>query len=214
MRRTHIVQEVEHLTESTTRLRLDRKGFQFRAGQHVNVGLPASGVNREYSIYSGEQELYLDLLVKEVEGGVVSPQIKGVAVGDAVELDGPYGEFVIRKEDVATRKFLFVGSGTGIAPFRTFVRTHNLDYQLIHGIRYAREQYHAADYEAGRYIPCVSREPIDGFRGRVTDYLREFPVEPRTVCYLCGNRSMINDAYDILRKQGVSGTDIIIETFF
>ena len=48
----------------------------------------------------------------------------------------------------------------------------------------------------------------------MTGYLREHPQPVDAVYYLCGNRHMINDVYDILREQGVSGSNIITEVFF
>ena len=61
---------------------------------------------------------------------------------------------------------------------------------------------------------CVSREAGGDFSGRVTDYLKYHPQPVAAMYYLCGNRNMINDAYDILREQGVSGTNICTEVFF
>ena len=82
---------------------------------------PAQGVNREYSTYSGEHEEHLDFLIKEVEGGLVSVQLKSLKPGDGVEIHGFYGNFRIKSPDDG-RSYCFVATGTGIAPF-PFVRT-------------------------------------------------------------------------------------------
>jgi NAD(P)H-flavin reductase len=39
-------------------------------------------------------------------------------------------------------------------------------------------------------------------------------IEEDTICYICGNRAMIIDAYDILRDKNISGNNIITEVFF
>ena len=205
---------VRNLTDSTYVLRIERNGFEFIPGQCVNIGLTDEAVNREYSTYSGINDKYLEFLIKEVTGGIVSPALKKLKKGNGVSVDGAYGLFIIPKPE-AKQKYLFIGSGTGIAPFHSFVRSYpGLDYTLLHGIRTADEQYDRKDYDPKRYVACVSRERKGGFHGRVTDYLRKHPVNPKTVCYLCGNSEMINEVYDILRSQGVNGTNIITEVFF
>lgn len=204
----------QQLTRSAFLLRLERDDLEFKAGQCMNVGLPAMGVNREYSAYSGEADPALDLLILEVQNGIVSVALKGCAPGDTVEIQGAYGEFCLKSPDDG-RPYLFVGTGTGIAPLHSFVQTYpELDYRILHGIRHAEECYGRADYDPARYISCVSRGPGGDFGGRVTDYIREHPVGPETVCYLCGNRAMINEAYELFRAQGVPSDHLFAEVFF
>lgn len=212
---SHKVMEIRDLSPSTYVIRLERNGFSFQPGQCVNLGLKGSGVNREYSTYSGIDEPYLEFLIKEVPGGSVSPALRKVTPGTEVDLHGPYGSFVIDPDKVKTSQFVFIGTGTGIAPFHSFVRSHpNLNYQVINGIRNVDEQYDDQDYDPARLICCVSRENWSGFNGRVTDYLKQMEIPLDKVYYLCGNQGMIYDAYDILRNAGVSGDQIFTEAFF
>lgn len=210
----HEVLEVQPLTEGAYRFRCERNGLQFIAGQCANVGFPGVGVNREYSTYSGEKDPYLDFLIKEVEGGFVSVQLKSLKPGDEVEIHGFYGDFCMKSPDDG-RSYRFIATGTGIAPFRSFVLSYpNLDYKIVHGVRYVRERYDYQDYEPSRYVSCVSGERGGDFQGRVTDYLRLHPMGGDEVCYLCGNRAMISEVYDILREQGIPSDNIISEVFF
>jgi len=48
----------------------------------------------------------------------------------------------------------------------------------------------------------------------VTGYLREHPVEPTRLCYLCGNSDMIYECYAILRSYGVPASRIFAEVYF
>ena len=84
---SHRILGNESLSASTFKLIIERGGLNFRAGQCVNLGLPNSGINREYSTYSGEQEPELAFLVREVEDGDVSPQLGHVTLTqqDAIE---------------------------------------------------------------------------------------------------------------------------------
>ncbi len=212
---TNKVIGVRRLTKTTFGLKLERNGFQFTPGQCVNIGLVDSAINREYSTYSGLHDGYLEFLVKEVDEGMVSPQLGSLNPGDEVSLDGAYGLFTIKEPKKKGLKYLFVASGTGIAPFHCYVKSYpGINYKVLHGVRLAEEQYDRDFYGKGRYISCVSREKKGDFHGRVTDYLKKHPVDPETICYLCGNKSMINDVYDILREQEVGGSNIVTEVFF
>lgn len=72
----HEILDIRHLTDSTFVLRFERKGLEFEAGQHICVGPPNGIHTREYSIYSSENEEYIEILVKEVVNGLVSPSLK------------------------------------------------------------------------------------------------------------------------------------------
>lgn len=211
----HRVQAVRHLTSTTFVLRIDRNKVPCTAGQCVTLGLHGSGINREYSLYSGEQDDYFDFLIREVEGGQVSTELRRCKPGDLVDFDGPYGRFVIERPEERSRRYLFIATGVGIAPYQSFVRSYPwLDYTIVHGVRYCEERYDMGTYERGRYIACVTREEGGDFRGRVTAYVAEHPVAPGTICYLCGNNAMIAETYDLLRAQGVPGDNLFTEIFF
>ncbi len=209
------VLEVRPLTEATYVLRLERQGVAFRAGQSITLGVSRMRVNREYTIYSGEQDDYIDVLIREIQGGTVSVALRRCPPGELLECNGPFGSFVIPEPSDRLRKYLFIASGTGIAPYHSMVRTHpELDYRIIHGIRNAREQYDLADYDHARYVACVTGEPGGDFSGRVTAYLHQHPVDPGSHCYLCGNGRMLTAGYELLREQGVPSDQIHLEAFF
>jgi len=202
-----------HLSPHTFRLQIERGALRFRAGQVVSVGVPGMGVNREYSIYSGEKDPFLELLIREIPDAVVSVALKSRRAGDDLEINGAYGKFFDKPEK--NRPCLFVATGTGIAPFHSVVKTWpDLNYTILHGIRQATECYDRADYSPSRYIPCMTGESGAAFHGRVTDYIEKHPVDPNTLCLLCGNHAMINEAYGLLRNKGVASDDIFTEVFF
>ena len=78
----------------------------------------------------------------------------------------------------------------------------------------ALEAYEKAHYPSGRYISCVSQDKDGDFHGRVTDYIRQNPVDKDTLCYLCGNVNMIYDVFDILKKQEVPSENLHAEVYF
>lgn len=206
---------IRNLSDSTYVLRVERNGFDFIPGQCVNIGLKELAVNREYSTYSGLSDDYLEFLVRKVNGGLISNALSSLKPGEAVTLDGAYGLFVLQNPHEKDRRYVFVASGTGIAPFHSFACSYpQIDYKILHGISHMSEAYDNNDYGEGRYFSCVSQEKGGNFDGRVTEYLKSNPVDKDAIYYLCGNSSMINDVYDILRKFDISGSNIITEVFF
>jgi ferredoxin--NADP+ reductase len=212
----HEILEIRNLNESTFIIKLEKNGLSFKSGQHINAG-PANSIHtREYSIYNGENDDFLEIMVKEVSDGFISPVLKKQLPGNMLVVEEPVGYFSLPRKENPGEKLLFIASGTGISPFHSFIQTHpKLDYTLLHGIRDNRERYEADFYESPRYIACTSRQKSDNsYFGRVTTWLEEHPVPPNTRCYLCGNSSMIHDAYDILEAQGVPSEMIHAEVYF
>ena len=209
------VQHIRELTPSAYVIRFDREGIPFRAGQHILLGTPDDIQAREYSIYSGESEDFFEVLIREVEDGIVSKKLKRTKKGDKVKFENPVGYFILEDEEVKAKKFLFVASGTGIAPFHSFVKTYkDLDYKILHGVRYSREAYDREDYDPARHVLCATRDNKGDFHGRVTDYLRSNMIDPDTQVYLCGNCEMIHEAYDILLQQGIPSENLHAEVYF
>ena len=137
------VLSVKNLTESTYILRFTRKGMEFKPGQHLVLGIPGSGEYREYSIYSGVNDDFLEVLIKEVDDGMVSRDLKRLKAGDKVEVRGPYGFFMTNDIPDAGSHAYLIASGTGVAPFHSLIRSYpELKYTLIQdSSSYAQDPY-------------------------------------------------------------------------
>ena len=209
------VEQIRNLTDSTYVVRMERNGMVFKPGQNLNLGLAGDTEKRDYSIYSSLEDDFIEILVKEVEDGLVSKQLKRMTSGDLLEVDGPFGFFTIKEKELDTRKFLFIASGTGIAPFHSITRSFpEINYKLLHGVRFANETYEKDHYDPERYNSCVSKDEEGDFNGRVTDYIKINPVDKETLCYLCGKVNMIYDVFDILKEQGVPSENLHAEVYF
>jgi ferredoxin--NADP+ reductase len=121
-------------------LRVDEPAFYFPEGQNIGVLVPGPHAfgnklhHRYYTIANAlarEDGVELELLVRrcfyvdEVSGerypGVASNFLCDAGVGDPVMLTGPYrSPFRIPADP--TSNLLMLGTGTGIAPFRAFLR--------------------------------------------------------------------------------------------
>jgi len=212
-RTTCKVLEVRKLTASTAVVRFERHGLEFTPGQYIRVGIEGDPEIRDYSVYSGMDADYIEVLVRRVEDGLVSKQLFDLVPGEEVSVGGPYGHFKLIDE-VRSQSLLFVATGSGISPYHSFVDSYpGLEYQLIHGTSKLDEAYESDAY-GERYVHCVSREDGGDFKGRVTDYLREQDIPRDIHAFLCGNCDMIYEAFDMLQEKGLPTANIHTEVYF
>jgi ferredoxin--NADP+ reductase/benzoate/toluate 1,2-dioxygenase reductase subunit len=213
VRKIYKLLQIRDLTSDTYVLRFDRH-MPFRAGQHITLGIPGNNQVREYSIYSTEQDAALEVLIREVDSGTVSRQLRKLIPGELLDVDGPFGYFTL-DENRLHREYLFIGTGTGIAPFHSLTGSYpGLNYTLLHGVRYGYEGYERSSYPEERHVLCTSRDREGDFHGRVTDYLKQKEVISDTLVYICGNCDMIYDVYDLLSSRGFPSGNIKTEVYF
>lgn len=192
---------------------MERNDLSFQTGQFIILKFGAD--QREYSVYSSETDDFLEVLVREVEGGKISGKLRKMNPGDEIMVEGPFGFFKFNPERFPSKKFLFIATGTGISPFHSFVKTYpDLNYQLIHGVRFKNEAYEHADFGVERVTLCTSGEPGGDFYGRVTDYLFSVKPDADTNCFLCGNSEMIYEVFDMLTGKGIPVSNIYSEVYF
>ena len=208
------VLNVRHITENLFILRSEKPNVEIRAGQCFNVGIPGVGINREYSMCSSPNDSHLDFYIRAVPDGRLSQRLQKMQAGNEIEIDGPDGEFCIDNISL-DKKFTFIATGTGIAPFLSFIRTYpDINCEIIHGVRYPFEIFPDLSHLLN-YKKCISVNDFGSDQNmRVTDYLNQFPRATHETIYLCGNRKMIIDTVELLLDQGVNGDKIISEVFF
>lgn len=210
----HKVLGLRQVTNSVFVLRFDRKDLHFVAGEHLNVGPKGIGYTREYSIYSGENDDFIEILIKEVPppDGFISPLLSKLVTNDIVNVEEPIGYLRLNEID---KKYLFVATGTGISPYHSIISTNpNLDYYLIHGISEASDAVDIEFYDRERVLLCTSQKDDGDYFGRVTSWLEITNLDEFDYIYLCGNRNMINDAFAILANRGFDSSKIKAEAYF
>ncbi len=147
----------------------------------------------------------------ELFTGVCSNYLCDLQVGDEALLTGPAGKRFVLPKDPSKHDYLFIATGTGIAPFRSMLADlastgMKSNATLIMGAPYATDLlYHedmlALDQEFDRfsYRTAISRHLIDG-QSRpmyVQDRLEEDHADlramlesERTLIYICGIAGM------------------------
>ena len=211
----HQVLQRRQLGEQTFVLRFERKGLAFQPGQYLNVGLSDDGQQREYSIYSGQHDDFLEILVQTIPTGHVSSRLGQLMHGDQVLVEGPHGRFTLAESCLTQQKYTLIATGTGIAPFHCFAQSYSaLEYHLLHGIRQSTQRYDHHTYPPERYTPCITQGQNGAYHGRVTDYLKERRIDPEEHYYLCGNSDMIYEVFALLTQNGVSREQVFTEVYY
>lgn len=159
--------------------------------------------------------------------GVCSNYLCDLEPGDEVRLTGPVGKRFLLPRDTEKHDYVFVATGTGIAPYRGMLLElfrgprgpTRRDVWLLMGAPYSSDLiYHeelvslAKRFENFHYLRAISREPFAGReRGIYVDRLLELEREglaprlgaPDTLLYLCGLAGMQFGVYRRLATLGL-----------
>lgn len=204
----------EEVVPGTFRLEfeLDRDAGPFFPGQFARVRV-ASADWRDYSI-AALQGRRMVFLVSTRTGGLGSRFASDAQIGSSTVIEGPLGQFCL---SAGRRSRVFVGTGTGLAPFLPMFRALAEAGQLESSVLYfgcrtlADDLSSTAEVLPRRTIRCVSgavgQVPVSGdyFAGRVTAALAggEFDLE-ETEFYVAGSGAMVSDVVALLTRRGAS----------
>ena len=198
--------------------RVDGERLDYVAGQFINIHFEAAGqqIHRSYSIANPPGADSFEIAVSPVEGGRATNLLFGLDVGDALDVSGPYGRFVLRDDEPC--RYILAATGTGVTPYRAMLPTltERLDdgftIEILLGIWRREEALFADDFIAFadahdnvNFHACYSREMPDepssheksGYVQRHVETLQPDPAGD--IVYLCGNPNMIDDAVEMLR---------------
>ncbi len=210
----------------------------FTPGQFATLGLPDPQVpgtllKRVYSIASAPGRPTLEFYIQLIKEGELTTRLWDLGVGDALWLSEKIsGRFTLDGVPDGA-DLVLVSTGTGLAPFVSFVRAFGgkgrwRHCAVVHGARSADELGYRDELSARAakgevaYLPLLTREPEGpgwkGLRGRVQSLLANgrfethagFPLDPsRTHVYLCGNPAMIDDMEARLVKLGFKAKETL-----
>lgn len=211
----HQVIDVRAANEDLFELVLERNNLAFVPGDCAAV-YTDTGKSRPYSIASGSGENELRFVIRKMHGGEVSPWLMARRPGDSIRITPPFGWFRPGQE-IGEAPFVFIATGTGIAPFLAYRQTFGKPpVQCLYGVR--RKSDALGFSKLQNWCPtrlAVSREQTtDHHHGRVTDLLDTLPLASGTHYYCCGLESMINEVGEWLQQNGVPLMNIHREVFF
>jgi len=230
------VTAVEPLTHDITRLCLtveDDAPFDFKPGQYVDILIPGGGEDehRSFSMANLAAETgELEFMIKRYEGGRFSGLLGegGLAVGDELQVTGPYGVFTLRAS--SPRRLLFIGGGAGMAPILCLLRAmaeNGVDRPAAYyyGARTETDLFHLDEIaELGGRLPDFTFVPAlsdagdgDGWSGEtglITDVVERLEGDLAEIdAYLCGPPPMVDAAIAMLEAKGVPESHIYFDKF-
>lgn len=201
------------IATDTVRIRLasDNRGAlpPFRPGAHIELALP--GHSRRYSLTSspGESGFYeICVLRAHPSRGGSSFIHDTLAVGDDVEVGGPFSAFSVAAE---AKHSVFIAGGIGITPFLTMIEEV--------AARGESFELHYSARDATRFLPT----PIAD--GRITRYtdgpsgptlnLQSLLASARkdSHIYVCGPQPMIEAVREVARIAGWPAQRVHFESF-
>jgi ferredoxin-NADP reductase len=210
--------------------------FAFEPGQYATLGLAnADGklIQRPMSISSSADDLSeYEFFIRLVEGGAFTNLLWDRSVGDAINIRGPKGRFLLQDDG---RTSLFVASGTGLAPFMSMLDTlrdrgQEREIVLLHGVSHEHDLAWRHELEGLerdgfplRYVATISRPHLNptwsGRTGRVEaivpDAIEQHALTPETATlYLCGNPEMIVAVDECAQARGFDPEQIRKELYW
>jgi propane monooxygenase reductase subunit len=227
------VSAIEPLTHDISRLELklvDPPEMAFNPGQYVDITIPDTETTRAFSMANTPTtDDRLEFMIKIYEGGRFSGLLKErLEVGDALQIKGPYGVFMLRQHSDAD--IIFIGGGAGMAPIWSLLTSMaENDIQrkatYFYGARTRKDLFYLDEMcELGErlenftFVPALSEpgedDEWDGETGLITDVVDRMVDDLSDhEAYLCGPPPMIDAAIETLQSKGCGEARIFFDKF-
>jgi ferredoxin-NADP reductase len=198
-------------------------GFTFAASQACRLIL--AGHPRPFSIASGPDREHLQFIARRSDSPF-KQAFFALSAGDAVELVGPRGAFVLE----ADRPAVMLAGGIGITPMKCLIE-HAVDQKLttpitlVYGNRSQDEVVWGAEVDAlaGSVLPGLNvihtlSQPTAGWTGRTgrigPALVKELVQKtPGAVFYVAGPLPMVQETRAALHEGGVDESRVKLEIF-
>jgi len=173
-----------------------------------------------------------------VNPGVASSYVFSRKPGDKVTISGPYGEFLLPKDDPSDIEYVFVGGGAGMAPLRSHImhlfKTLKTDRKVkfFYGARALVEAFYLEDFaEIEREFPnfefhlaldrpdpaadAAGVKYTAGFVHNVMNelYLKDHEAPEDIKYFMCGPPMMVASVNNLLDSLGVQPENIYYDNF-
>ena len=218
---------MRHLT-----LRLiEPEEIKFFPGQYLDIMVPGTDQSRSFSMANppDRESGLFEFVIKIYPDGLFSGFLATeVAIGDRLDVEGPFGTFTLRES--RTSPIVFLGGGAGLSPVLGLLRSmadRGVEREAVfyYGARQQRDLCFEKELReleerlpGFRYVPALS-EPAgddawDGEVGLITEVVRrhESNLKGREA-YVCGPPPMVDAAIPLLTELGVPEQYIFYDKF-
>lgn len=227
------------------RIRTDEPRDEFKAGQFTTIGLlasehrspnsvipldsvnPDSLIQRMYSIASAKNETRdFEFYISQVKSGQLTPRLFNLSQGSRIWVDDKIQGIFNLNETPKDCNIVMVATGTGLAPYISFLRSHVMEHKeiklaVIHGAAYPWDLGYWSEltfiknaFSNFYYFPTLLKpdETWTGLTGYIQKHLDAgilemvgIDVDPcKTHFYLCGNPKMVESVTEFLERHGYS----------
>jgi propane monooxygenase reductase subunit len=198
---------------------------KFFPGQYMDITVPGTDQVRSFSMANtSSRDGLLEFVIKVYPDGLFSEFLdQQLAVGDRLELSGPFGVFTLRDSDA---DLVFVGGGAGMAPILSLLRSmadRGIDRKatFFYGARGQRDLCFEEELRTiaeklpnFTYVPALSDEDWAGENGLITDVVKRLTgTLARAHAYVCGPPPMVEAALPLLETLGVEGKRVYYDKF-
>jgi ferredoxin-NADP reductase len=191
-------------------------------GQHYDVRLTAPDgyqAQRSYSIASSPLDRgAIELTIDRLDDGEVSSYFHDVlAVGDQVELRGPFASYFVWR---GQSPVLLIGGGSGVVPLMAMLRHRRrtapeLPMRLVYSVRAAEEVIYADELGEDAVL-TFTREPPAGWTGhtgRIDTGLIGAQAPAAATTFICGSNGFVESASRLVLEAGADPAQILTERF-
>jgi propane monooxygenase reductase subunit len=226
----HVTRDMRHLV-----LRLIEPGeVKFFPGQYMDIAVPGTDQVRSFSMANtSSRDGLLEFVIKVYPDGLFSEFLdQRLAVGDQLELTGPFGVFTLRESEA---DLVFVGGGAGMAPILSLLRSMaergiHRKATFFYGARTELDLCFEEELRAiaeklpnFTYIPALSDAPAPaawtGETGLITDVVKRLSAGTASIttggahAYVCGPPPMVEAAVPLLETLGVEDKRVYYDKF-
>ena len=173
-----------------------------------------------------------------VPPGIASTFVFSRKPGDKVWISGPYGEFLLPKDDPDSQEYIFVGGGAGMAPLRSHIMhlfktlKTKKTVHFFYGARALVEAFYLEDFAEiekefpnfhfhlalDRPDPAADAAGVKytaGFVHNVMNetYLKDHEAPEDIKYFMCGPPMMVSSVVNLLDSLGVAPESILYDNF-
>ena len=212
----NLTSSVKHLTFPVL------EEFDFYPGQFISLILNKDGreIKRPYSIASQPSRKSMDLCIKIVQNGLVTPLIDGLKKGDEIEVLGPMGDLIVKD---FSKHLIFISTGTGIGPFRSIINyllenSFKNKITLLTGYRTEEEVLYESEFKEleKKFMNFFYHRILSRSEKEENGYVQKL-VEKNLFLnshyYICGLKGMVNSVKDLLSEKGIPKENIFFEKY-
>lgn len=202
--------------------------FEYDAGQFMFVTIPSEfgELKKHFTISSSPTEEDFIEFTKKLTGSQYSNALNSLKIGDKMNIDAPYGKFVLEKD---SKKIGMLSGGIGITPLRSMCK-YSTDLQLKYDIILLYGNNSLEEIAFKEEMDKLSKENKNfkvvytlnnfpsnwkGYTGFINaDMLKkEMPDYKSRIFYTCGPPAMVGAMKKLLNELNVPEEKIRTENF-